>query len=268
MTGSTSESRAAAIARLYDLDLSEDPGDVDLYRALARRAGGPIVELAAGSGRIAVPLAEDGYHVVGVDNDPAMLERARGRVAAAGRAVAGRLRLIEADLTAADRNDDVTSGGPYELAILGLNSILLLPSVAGQRAALAAMAGLVAPGGVVVVDAWQPSPADLVAFDGRISLEWLRTDPETGDETTKQLAAWYDHLHRIVTLTTIFEGGGPGQPVRRWTRSDALRLVSADELVAFAEDAGLTIEQLGGDYGLGPLHGGSDRVVLVARRPA
>ena len=39
---------AAALARLYDLDLDDDPGDLDLYLALAARAGGPILELAAG----------------------------------------------------------------------------------------------------------------------------------------------------------------------------------------------------------------------------
>jgi len=58
------ETSAEAIARLYDLDLSVEPGDVDLYRALARRTGGPILELAVGSGRIAVPLAEDDKDVV------------------------------------------------------------------------------------------------------------------------------------------------------------------------------------------------------------
>jgi SAM-dependent methyltransferase len=261
------ETHAAAIARLYDLDLSEDPGDVDLYRALARRTGGPIVELAVGTGRIAVPIAGGGYPVVGVDIDPAMLERARARATSAGREIAARVRLVRADLVDADRDEAVASGGPYSLAILGLNSILLLANVAGQRAALATMARLLAPGGVAVVDAWQPSPADLVAFDGRISLEWLRTDPATGHEVTKQLAAWYEHLRRLVTLTTIFEEGAPGEPPSRWVRQDALRLISADELVGFAESAGLEVEQLAGDHQLGPLEPGGDRVVLVARKP-
>ena len=260
------ETLAAAIARMYDLDLSEDPGDVDLYRALARRTGGPIVELAVGTGRIAVPLAADGYHVVGVDNDRAMLDRGRAR-AAAGREIAARVRLVEHDLVDADGDEAVASGGPYSLAILGLNTILLLASVAGQRGALATMARLLAPGGVAVVDAWQPSPADLVAFDGRISLEWLRTDPATGREVTKKLAAWYEHLRRLVTLTTIFEEGAPGEPPSRWVRQDALRLISADELVAFTEAAGLEVEQLAGDHELGPLEPGGDRVVLVARKP-
>jgi ubiquinone/menaquinone biosynthesis C-methylase UbiE len=260
------ERLADAIARLYDLDLSEDPGDVDLFRALARRTGSPIVELAVGTGRIAVPLAEDGHRVVGVDIDRAMLDRARTRIAGAGPDIAARVHLVEADLVDADSDAAVASGGPYALAILGLNSILLLATVAGQRGALATMARLLAPGGVAVVDAWQPSPADLVAFDGRISLEWLRTDPATSREVTKKLAAWYEHLRRLVTLTTLFEEGGPGESLSRWIRQDVLRLISADEMVAFAEAAGLEVEQVAGDYELGPLDPGSDRVVLIATK--
>src|SRR6185369_9158691 len=66
----------AALARLYDLDLVDDPGDLELYLALASRSGGPIVELAVGTGRLAIPLAVAGHEVIGVDDDPAMLARA------------------------------------------------------------------------------------------------------------------------------------------------------------------------------------------------
>ena len=250
----------AALARLYDLDLAEDPGDLELYRALARRTGDPILELAVGTGRVAVALAADGHRVVGVDNDPAMLARARARDAAG-------LTLVEADLVDAPAAELVASGGPYALVFIALNSILLLAGAERQRGALAAMARLLARGGLAVVDAWLPSAHDLVAFDGRLSLEWLRTDPETGLEVTKAVAAWFDPATRLVTLTTIFEEGRPGEsPVRR-TRSDALRLVTVDELASFATAAGLVVEQLAGDHELGPLEPGSDRVVLIARKP-
>jgi 2-polyprenyl-3-methyl-5-hydroxy-6-metoxy-1,4-benzoquinol methylase len=79
------EQAGAALARLYDLDLSDEPGDLDLWLALAARTGGPILELMAGSGRIAVPLAAAGYEVTAVDLDPAMLARAAAAAAVAGR---------------------------------------------------------------------------------------------------------------------------------------------------------------------------------------
>ena len=256
---------ADAIARLYDLDLSEEPGDVELYVALAQRTGGPIVELAVGTGRIAVPLALDGHRVVGVDLDPAMLARARTKIAAAG--VGDRVELVEGDMSAASTIDAVARGGPYQLAILALQSILILNTPDGQKAVVAEMARLLAPGGLAVVDTWLPTPADLVGFDGRVSFEWQRADPETGRDVTKMLAAWYDHVRRRVTLTTFFDEGEPGTPPVRWTRTDPLRLIGVDELVGFAQDAGLEIERLAGDHDLGPLEPGSDRVVMVARKP-
>jgi predicted O-methyltransferase YrrM len=254
------------IARLYDLDLSEEPGDVELYVALAQRTGGPIVELAVGTGRIAVPLAEEGHRIVGVDLDPAMLARARARIATAG--VDDRIELVEGDMAAAAGIDAVRRAGPYQLAILALQSILILNTPEGQKAVVATMAELLAPGGLAVIDTWLPTPADLVGFDGRVSFEWQRTDPETGHEVTKMLAAWYDHVRRRVTLTTFFDEGDPGTAPVRWTRSDALRFVGVDELVGFARDAGLEVERLAGDHDLGPLEPGSDRVVMVARKPA
>jgi hypothetical protein len=188
-----------------------------------------------------------------------MLARARARSA--------ELTLVEADLLDAPSNGLVAAGGPYALALIALNSILLLARAASQRAALVAMARLLGPGGLAVVDAWQPGPQDLVAFDGRLSLEWLRTDPVTGRAVTKTAAAWLDPATRIVTLTTIFDEGAAGQAPIRWTRSDALRLVTADELAAYATAAGLEVEQLAGDHELGPLGPGSERTVLVARKP-
>jgi SAM-dependent methyltransferase len=260
-----SETTADALARLYDLDLSDDPGDLGLYGALAARTGGPIVELAVGSGRIAVPLAALGHDVVGIDRDPAMLVRARTRAEREGPATAARLELIEADiLDPLDAHLQRHRG--FRLAILALNSILLLAGHDEQRRAIRAMAGLLAPGGLAVIDAWQPDVRELAQFDGRLSLEWLRRDPESGRDVAKLMAAWYDGTARVVTLTTFFDEAAPGESPRRWTRSDALRLVGRDELRSHVEAAGLEIEQLADDYELTPLGPGSERVVLVARR--
>ncbi|HLX35262.1 MAG TPA: class I SAM-dependent methyltransferase [Candidatus Limnocylindrales bacterium] len=260
------ETASEALARLYDLDLSEDPGDLDLYLATAARTGGPIVELGVGSGRIAAPLAAAGHIVIGVDDDPAMLARAERRLAATKGA--RRLRLIRADMVEVRRTDLGTAAADGAgLVLIALNTILLAADRRRQRRLLATMAELLRPGGLVVVDAWLPSIDDLVRFDGRLSLEWLRRDPESGHEVTKLAAAWYDETSRVVTLTTIFDEGEPGTTPRRWTRSDALRLIGADELMAFAEEGGLVVEQLAGDHDLGPFGPGSERAILIARKP-
>ncbi len=215
-----------------------------------------------GSGRLGVPLAQAGHQVTGVDRDTAMLDRARIRAQAAGPAAAARLTLVEADLV----DLRLPAGGGFLLAFIALNSLLVLPTRAAQRAALRTLAEHLRPGGLAVVDIWIPDAEDLARFDGRISLEWPRLDPETGAIVTKVGSAQHDAASASVTLTTIFEEGGQGAGTRRWIRRDRLRLVSADELRGFAEDAGLTVELLAGDYGLGPLGPGSERAILIAIR--
>lgn len=257
------ETAAAALARLYDLDLSEDPGDLDLLLALAARADGPVLELATGSGRLAVPLAEDGYEVTGVDLDPAMLARARDAADAVGRTVARRLRLVEGDA----RTVRLLDAGDYRLACIPLNSIFLMGTRADQAAAVETLAAHLAPGGLAMVDAWLPDAEDLSRYDGRLVLEWVRQDPGSGRTVTKSGSAIYDQTTSSVRLTTIFEEGHAGEAAIRWVRVDRLRLVSPDELASFAGAAGLVVETLAGDYELGELEPGAERVVLVARKP-
>ncbi len=261
--GRPDRATADVLARYYDLDLVDDPGDLDLYLALAERTGGPILELAVGSGRLAVPLAAAGDHVTGVDLDPAMLARARTRAEASGPATQARLTLLETDILGLRLPD----AGRFGLAFIGLNSLMILGDRAAQRTAVQVLADHLAPGGVAAIDVWLPDAEDLARYDGRVILEWPRLDPETGELVTKAGSAQHDAATGTVTLTTLFDAATQGGPSRRWVRQDRLRLVSADELVAFAEDAGLVVELLAGSYDLGAHGPGSDRAILIAVKP-
>ncbi len=157
--------------------------------------------------------------------------------------------------------------GRYGLAFIALNSILVLADRAAQRAALTTLAEHLAPGGVGVVDIWLPDAEDLARFDGRVILEWPRVDPETGELVTKAGSAQHDAATGTITLTTMFEASRQGEPARRWVRRDVMRLLSADQLGAWAEAAGLTIELVAGGYELGAFGPGSERAVLIAVKP-
>lgn len=250
------ETTAGALARLYDLDLAEDPGDdLDLYLALAERAGGPILELAAGTGRIVHPLVAAGYPVTAVDNDPAMLDRLVASAPA-------NVTTVLADLTSWRAPSPI-----YRLAILGLNSLFLMAERHLQQAALESLSAALVPGGLAVVDVWLPDAADLARYDQRLLVDYIRTDPASGATVTKTVSALHDAATATVLLTAIYDQGQPGGPVRRWIRRDVLRLVGAGELVEMARTAGLEVEVLAGDYGLEPLAPGAQRAVLLARRP-
>src|SRR6186713_2867176 len=120
-----------ALARYYDLDLAGETDDVDFYLALAGRGGQTVLELGCGTGRLAIPIAQAGNEVVGVDHDPHMLARARAAWAAASGPVGSSLELLEAELQTHDL--------PYrfDLVVLGLN---MLPALAGREAQAAALA--------------------------------------------------------------------------------------------------------------------------------
>ncbi len=250
----------ATLARYYDLDLLDDPGDLALYEALARRSGGPILELGAGSGRLAVPLARLGYAVTAVDRDPNMLARARDAWQHEAGGESSDLELLEADMLQLDLP------GRFGLVILALNTLLLLADRASQRAALETMARHLAPDGIAVVDVWLPAASDLALYDGRLQLEWQRDDPETGERVAKVASAQHDAATATVTLSQSFDAWPPdGGPLRRTSRVDVLRLVGVDELVGLATAAGLEVERLAGDHQMTAFGPGAERTVLLAR---
>ena len=257
--------RAARLAALYDLDLRDDPGDLDLYRALADREAGPVLELGVGTGRVAVPLAVAGHTVTGVDDDDAMLARAAARwervVAASSRAArGGTLELVHADLLA------VGLGARFAFAFLALNSLFLMGTYERQVAAVRALARHLRPGGLALVDVWLPSADELAAYDGRLALEWLRPEDDGVHQVAKLGSARLDTSAATVALATFFDRWPTsGGAVERTSRTDELRLVTAAELTAMAQAAGLTVELLAGDYRMEPFGPGAERVLLLGR---
>ena len=177
-----------------------------------------------------------------------------------GRERGGRLELVQADLTA------VRLEQRYGLAILALNTLMLLDERERQVAALRTLAAHLRPDGLAVVDVWLPSPEDLSLYDGRVLLEWQRIDAETGDRVAKLASARFDTATATVTLTQFFDAWpADGGPVERRARTDRLHLVGSSELVSMAAEAGLAVELLAGDHQMSSFGPGVDRAILLGR---
>jgi SAM-dependent methyltransferase len=254
----------ADLARYYDLDLLDDPGDVDMYLALAAAHDGPVLELASGSGRICVALAAAGHDVTGVDRDPDMLGRARAawqRLQDGDRGVVagGSLELIERDI------DGLRLKRRFSLVILAFDTLLVLGDRAAQQAALEVMARHLAPGGRALIDVWLPSPDDLALYDGRAVLDWVRRDRETDEWVAKTSSARYNSATQTATVTTFFDVWRPDATLRRTMRVDGIRFIAVSELALLAECAGLAVDVLAQDYQMTPLSDDGERLVLVAR---
>ncbi len=143
--------------------------------------------------------------------------------------------------------------------------MLLLDRGDGMANALQTIRRHVAPNGRAVIDIWLPTPEDLALYDGRTVLDWVKNDVETQLSVSKTTAARYDSATRTAHVTSFFDAWSDGQPVTRTARTDKLSFISADEIERFARDAGLVVNNIGGDYDMGPFGTHSERVVMVLR---
>jgi SAM-dependent methyltransferase len=227
------------IARLYDPWSRSVIEDVEFYVAEARAAGGPVVELGVGTGRIALPIASAGVQVIGVDSSEGMLAVCREQAERAG--VSELLDLRLGDL----RDPPVTER--VGLAICPFRAFLHMPNEEERLRALGAARDLLLPGGRFVFDVFAPSGQDIEETHGR----WIEREPGIYER-----AHWDEH-ERTLTL-------GVRGPDGETTLT--LAWISPAEWHELIERAGLAVEACYGWFDRRPYSGGED-TVWVAKRP-
>jgi ubiquinone/menaquinone biosynthesis C-methylase UbiE len=218
----------------YDEWSAEMTQDVPFYVELARETKGPVVELAVGSGRVAIPVAEaTGRPVLGIDTSPTMLAQARERAAAAG---------VELELREGDMSDLVLDE-PAGLVYCPFRGLLHVPTWADRRRVFEHVAASLRPGGRFAWNAF--------AFDHAIA---ARLDGEHQDEPVPHLLRYAVGDNRIdITL----DGGG----------TTSLWWATRNEWLGLIDMAGLEVEALYGDFERRPFDDESREYVWVTRRP-
>lgn len=161
---------AAAVATeaaWHDVECGSYTADLELWRALARERGGPILDVGCGTGRVALELAATGHAVVGIDADPALVaalnERSRAAAVTAMAFTAdARSFQLAARAPAGDgarAGAPATARGPFALAVVPMQVAQLLGGTAGRAAMLAAIAAHLVPGGLIALALADPFEA-------------------------------------------------------------------------------------------------------------
>ncbi len=128
----------------------------------------------------------------------------------------------------------------FDLTFLAVNTFLLAEDDVARLAVLETMRVHLQPGGVAAIEVSTPDEAELASFDGRVQLEWLRHDPETGDEVAKLVSARHEPESATVALSQIFEWTPQlGGPLARVSRSDILHLLPAEQTGQARQAGGL-----------------------------
>jgi SAM-dependent methyltransferase len=230
------------VAEVYDawcesLDSLDTEGTVE---ALAELAGdGPILELAIGTGRVALPLARRGLAVQGIDGSSAMVAKLREKPGG------DQIPVTLGDLT------DVAVAGRFALIFILFNTFFGLPSRDHQLRCLAHVAEHLTPDGLFLMETSVP---DLSRFEsGRKSIERIDYDEVTLiDASTHDPAA-----QRIDTEHVLIREGGTH--VHRYS----VQYASASELDAMAKGAGMRLRERRGGWRGEPFAGDGHTCVSV-----
>jgi ubiquinone/menaquinone biosynthesis C-methylase UbiE len=222
-----------AFARRYDEWSADMTEDVPFYVDLALEAEGPLVELAIGNGRVAIPVAQaTGRPVLGIDSSPAMLEQARVRAAEAG----VDLNLREGDMR------EFTLDEQAALIYCPFRALLHLPTWADRRRTFERVAASLRPGGRFAWNAF--------AFDHQIA---ARLDGQHQEVPVPHMNRYAVGDNRIDM--TLDDGA-----------TSSLWWATKNEWLGLLDVSGLELEALYGGFDKQPLDDDSSEYVFVAHR--
>jgi len=249
-------------AETYDTVVADWPGEIDFYRELAAEAnskGQAVLEIACGTGRVAIRLAQDGVDVVGLDLSAAMLAVARQKSVGMSN-----IRWVQDDMRSFEL------GETFGLAIIPGHSFQNILTAEDQVATLKSIKRHLAPGGILVVHVDHLSVSwlgELVGEQGGV-FKTARSfaHPKTGRKI-RTFQAWsYEPATQTAISQKVWEAiNANGDVVDRW-ESGSLRFhcVFRFEMEHLLERTGFVIESVYGDFFRQELQNDSSEMVWVA----
>jgi SAM-dependent methyltransferase len=239
--------------RHYDeLIRSLQLADIPFYAEEAKRAGGPVLELGCGTGRIAIPIAQSGVDIVGLDQSASMLAHARAKAEAAGVSIS----WVEADCRT------FALGRRFAFIFMAFNSMQHLH----DHASLAALFGRVrrhlAPHGRFVFDVFNPSLAILNRVPGQWYVERQYEDPDGRGTITLEQSAVYDDAAQVNRITWYFSR--PDEKDFRVEQLD-VRCFFPQELDLLVQSNGFEVEQKYGNFERKQFASGDMKQIVVCR---
>lgn len=251
-------------AALYDLLHTGNPGDVAFYKE-ATEGCSSVLELGAGSGRIALALAKAGRSVTAVDHHPGMLARLRSNAGTLVPSEMARLTLLRADMRALPLR-----GQPFDGVIIPYNAILCLLTEQDVAACLQGVRALLKPGGTLLFDIYhvpeepddgEPDPMEEDAFDPIATVDSDRTTIDIFEACVP-----HPDPRRMDTAYRFRLTDSAGNP-RVEDQVIEQRCLYAAELPSLLGNAGFAEVSITGDFDESPVTEDTGQLVVRATRP-
>lgn len=248
-----------AFAPFYDHDYRDYTDDLQMIVDLAYMAGERALELGCGTGRALLPLAAVGHLVTGVDASPALLEIAQAKTHAAH--LSGHVTLVQDDLRTF-RLD----APPFDFAYCVSNTLMHLPTQDDQLAVLGNAARHLRPGGLLLIDLFNPDIVRLTEVSGLQELADHWVDDENGATVFKWSVRRVDVANQVQETLFLYETIFPDGRVQKRAIPFTLRFLWASEGQLLLRMAGFEIEALYGDFDGNPYDDSSERLIFLARK--
>jgi SAM-dependent methyltransferase len=245
-------------ARFYDLDFGEADADLFMYQQFASRCGSPILELGCGTGRVLLPLARQGYEITGVDLSQPMLDVARRKVAAEN--LSELVTLSQQDMR------ELELAGRFNMAFAAINSFMHLLSIDDQLAALDRIRHHLNPGGLLLLDLFNPDLSRLLEARGQVGLAKVMTDPDTGHRLMRFHSDKVDLGQQTIHVTFVMDELDAEGSLKRTLFPFSIRYLFRFELELLLRHAGFEVETIYGSYDLDEYSGHSPKMIAVASR--
>ena len=252
------------VAGRYDAAVPITDEEIGFYLDYAHDAqsrGEGTLELACGTGRVAVPLAKEGIRITGLDSSPSMLERAREKSAGIEN-----VSWVEGDMRSFDL------GERFGLITIPAGSFHLLPTTDDQIACVSASARHLSGGGRLVLDLINPNIPGLgEAMTANAGVLRRRPDREFRDPGSGLMAhTWESHEYHpsrqeLIVTTVVDETDEDDVAVSRRYSTMRLRLVFRYEVEHLLARCGLSVEAIFGGFDRSRYRGTSGQMIVVAR---
>lgn len=243
-------------ASYYDHAYRRYRPDVDFYVALAKRTGGPVLELGVGTGRIARAIAAAGVDLVGVDISSAMLARAEERLAAEPERIRARITLREGDMRS------LRLRRRFPLVIAPFNALQHLYDDDDVERGLASCRAHLAPGGLFAFDVLMPDMRAFTRDPARFYRCRPTVHPRDGRRYAYAEAFAYDHARQVQTVTMRFTD--LADPERVFFRTLTQRQFFPRELAMLLRTAGFELISHASGFENEPLDKWTNSQVMIA----
>ena len=239
--------------------------DVAFYLEEAARTDAPsrVLEIGCGTGRLTLPLAQAGHEVTGIDFSPAMLARAREKLAAEPRSVQDRVTLVEGDA----RRIELGEPSSFDVVLAPFRVLQHFPAIADQLDVLTSARRQLRPGGRLVFDVFNPSYPMMTrdrSAEFEDTPERSLPDGRTLRRTVRVLTVhWAEQVSDIELIYYL----RTGDRVERVVQSFAMRFFTPSELTHLVARAGFELDALYGDFDRRPLDDAAPEIIVVTSVP-